>query len=99
MNSVEELMSSVDGGREPPDGLATHLLALWLARKGRWHDAHEVAQEIETTMGSWIHAVATVDANGEMKLYRSGVLVGTQTASSSPNVVRRCSGGPDWTCR
>lgn len=56
MNSVEELMSSVDGGGEPPDGLASHLLALWLAKKGRWHDAHDVAQDIETTMGSWIHA-------------------------------------------
>ena len=49
-------MSSVDGGREPPDGLVVPLLALWLARKGRWDDAHEVAQELETTMGSWIHA-------------------------------------------
>jgi hypothetical protein len=56
MNSVEDLLSSVDGGREPPDGLAPTLLALWLAKKDSWHNAHEVAQDIDTPMGSWIHA-------------------------------------------
>ena len=30
MKSVEELMSSVDGEGEPPDGLTSPLLALWL---------------------------------------------------------------------
>ena len=49
-------MTSVDGGREPPDGLAQALLALWLARKDRWHDAHEVAQGMDAPIGSWIHA-------------------------------------------
>ncbi len=56
MKSVEELVSSVDGGGEPPDGLTPPLLALWLAKKGRWDDAHEVSQDIDTTLGSLIHA-------------------------------------------
>ena len=56
MKSVEELVASVDGGGESPDGLALPLLALWLAKKGRWEDSHNVAQDIATSMGSWIHA-------------------------------------------
>ena len=57
MKSVEELVSSVEGGREPPDGLTPPLLALWLTKQGRWDDAHNVAQDIDTPMGSWIHAL------------------------------------------
>ena len=49
-------MSSVDGGREPPDGMTQELLSLWLAKKGRWDDAHDMAQAIDTPTGSWIHA-------------------------------------------
>ena len=49
-------MTSVDAGREPPDGMSQELVSLWLARKGRWDDAHDVAQDINTPMGSWIHA-------------------------------------------
>jgi hypothetical protein len=56
MENVEEFVSSVEDGREPPDGLAQPLLALWLTKKGRWDDAHDVAQDIDTPMGSWIHA-------------------------------------------
>ena len=32
------------------------LLALWWDAKGDWERAHEVAQEIHTPDGSWIHA-------------------------------------------
>ena len=56
MNDVEELLASVDGVEESPDGLASPVLALWLTKKGRWEDAHDVAQDIATPMGSWIHA-------------------------------------------
>ena len=57
MNSVEELLSSVESGREPPDGLTQPVLALWLTKKDRWDDAHNIAQAIDTPMGSWIHAL------------------------------------------
>ena len=49
-------MSSVDGGGEPPDGLTLPLLALWLTKKGRWDDAHDVSQGIDTPLGALIHA-------------------------------------------
>lgn len=40
----------------PPGGLSPHLEALWFDAKGKWHEAHTVAQDIETTDGWWIHA-------------------------------------------
>ena len=49
-------MASVDGGGGPPDGMSQELMSLWLAKKGRWDDAHEVAQDINSPMGFWIHA-------------------------------------------
>ncbi len=41
---------------EPPAGLTAALAALWHAEKGDWHAAHNIAQEIHTKEGSWIHA-------------------------------------------
>ncbi len=32
------------------------LLALWWDGRGDWERAHEVAQEIETPDGAWVHA-------------------------------------------
>ena len=40
----------------PPPNLKNTLQALWLDAKGDWEAAHNVAQEINTEEGSWIHA-------------------------------------------
>lgn len=40
----------------PPEGLAHVLKALWYDGKGNWAKAHDIAQEIHSTEGSWIHA-------------------------------------------
>lgn len=57
MNTVEELIASVANDAEPPEGLSPEVLALWWTKKDRWQEAHEVAQDIDTPMGSWIHAL------------------------------------------
>jgi hypothetical protein len=41
---------------QPPSGLATPLLALWHDARGDWDAAHQVAQDVETSHGSWVHA-------------------------------------------
>ena len=41
----------------PPAGLTPELRALWFAKKDRWDEAHDIAQEISTPDGSWIHAL------------------------------------------
>ena len=40
----------------PPDGLSPLLQSLWYDAKGNWETAHDIAQEIHTDNGSWIHA-------------------------------------------
>ncbi len=41
---------------DPPDAISLHLQALWYDGKGDWTRAHDIAQEIHTPKGSWIHA-------------------------------------------
>jgi hypothetical protein len=40
----------------PPEACNDLLKALWYAGKNNWHAAHNIAQEIHTREGSWIHA-------------------------------------------
>lgn len=40
----------------PPASLSSALEALWYDGKGDWESAHNVAQEINTKDGAWIHA-------------------------------------------
>ena len=40
----------------PPAILPASLQALWYDGKGDWHRAHNVAQDLHSTEGSWIHA-------------------------------------------
>ena len=41
---------------KPPTTLSPALRALWHDAKGDWNAAHQVAQDIDNTTGSWIHA-------------------------------------------
>ena len=43
-----------------PTGLSLEAQALWHAKKGDWDAAHNIAQDIHTPMGSWIHALLHV---------------------------------------
>ncbi len=40
----------------PPSEISPLLKALWFDARGEWDKAHDVAQEVNTTEGSWIHA-------------------------------------------
>jgi hypothetical protein len=40
----------------PPSGLTHALEALWYAKKGDWHGAHERAQSQDDRDGAWVHA-------------------------------------------
>ena len=57
MNTIEELEASVVAQDLPPTGLSPELEALWLTKKDQWEPAHNVAQDIHTETGSWIHAL------------------------------------------
>lgn len=53
--TLEEFKSSIKENK-PPDLLEPLLKALWHDAKGNWKSAHEIAQEISTYDGSWVHA-------------------------------------------
>jgi hypothetical protein len=57
MQTLEEFEKSVAENDQPPEGLSPELESLWLTRKDRWDSAHDVAQDIHTRTGSWIHAL------------------------------------------
>lgn len=56
MNAAE-LAASAERDTEPGASLSDEARALWHAKKGNWEEAHNIAQEIHTPMGSWIHAL------------------------------------------
>jgi hypothetical protein len=41
---------------QPPQDWPEALRALWHDAKGDWEASHNIAQDIHTNMGSWIHA-------------------------------------------
>ena len=52
-----ELAESVKRDSAPDASLPEEAKALWHAKKGNWEDAHNIAQEIHTPLGSWVHAL------------------------------------------
>jgi hypothetical protein len=51
------LAASAKHDTSPADSLSEEAKALWHAKKGNWDEAHNIAQEIHTPTGSWIHAL------------------------------------------
>lgn len=41
---------------EPPQGINDLLRALWHDAKQDWNTSHNIAQDVETSDGSWVHA-------------------------------------------
>ncbi len=54
--TLAEFRSSVQDGQSPARDLAPLLQALWHDARGDWDRAHELAQEVESPDGAWVHA-------------------------------------------
>ncbi len=54
---MESFLESIRDESAPPAGLSPELKALWLTKAGRWDEAHDIAQETPSAMGSWIHGL------------------------------------------
>ena len=54
--TAADLARSASTDAQPPAGIPLPLKALWFAKAGRWHKAHDLCQEIPGSAGSWIHA-------------------------------------------
>ena len=53
--TLQDFRSSLNKS-QPPRDINQLLLALWFDAKGDWDASHNVAQDIHTNDGSWIHA-------------------------------------------
>jgi hypothetical protein len=55
--TFESFLASIEPGGSPPSGLSPELEALWHAKAEHWEKAHNIAQDIPSTSGSWIHGL------------------------------------------
>ena len=53
--SVEEFQRALRG-KAPPDQWGDPFKALWWDACGHWEEAHEIAQELTSSWGAWMHA-------------------------------------------
>jgi hypothetical protein len=54
--TLDEFRQSLTSSETPPAGVTPLLQALWHDAKGDWDQAHNLAQEVETKDGAWVHA-------------------------------------------
>lgn len=53
---AETLAASAASDAQPPAGLTATAHVLWLAKSGRWHNAHDLCQDLPDPDGAWVHA-------------------------------------------
>jgi hypothetical protein len=51
------LLLSAETDPQPPAGLSPEAQTLWLIKADRWEEAHNIAQDIPSRTGSWLHAL------------------------------------------
>jgi hypothetical protein len=54
--TLDDFQASVQTADKPADDLSPTLQALWYDAHGDWDRAHELAQEVESPDGAWVHA-------------------------------------------
>jgi len=71
----EAFLESLNEAR-PPAGISTELEALWHARRGDWHRAHEMVQRLPSPeaarVHAWLHRVEGDRWNSEYWHRRAG---------------------------
>lgn len=55
--TVDELIQSAENDSSVQPSFSEELKALWHTKAGNWEKAHDIAQDIDTPMGSWLHAL------------------------------------------
>lgn len=55
--TYNSFLESVENDSAPPEDLSPELKSLWYTKAGAWEKAHDIAQDIPTKEGSWIHGL------------------------------------------
>ena len=56
MKSIDDFLSHISKEDCPNDDWPELIQAMWWAKKGDWEMAHDIAQDVESSDGSWVHA-------------------------------------------
>lgn len=56
LKTFSDFEKSAVAGAAVPSGLSEPLRAMWHAKAQQWEESHDIAQDIKTPTGSWIHA-------------------------------------------
>lgn len=74
--TAAELAQSAKRDTAPDGSLPDEAKALWHAKRGDWEEAHQIAQEIRTPLGSWVHALLHLiegdQGNADYWFHRAG---------------------------
>ncbi|BCU75732.1 hypothetical protein [Luteolibacter sp. LG18] len=55
--TAADLARSAATDSRPPEGIDDTARSLWLAKAGKWHEAHDLCQTLsDERAGAWIHA-------------------------------------------
>ena len=55
--SPQQFQQSASTDPAPPAHASPALAALWFLAAGEWEAAHDIAQDLATPTGSWLHAI------------------------------------------
>ena len=55
--TFESFVQSAKQDETPPEGLSPELESLWYTKADRWDEANDIAQDIPSKTGSWIHGL------------------------------------------
>jgi hypothetical protein len=56
MNSINDFITHIEHENQPVNDWTDLIQSLWWAKKGNWEKAHNLAQDVETEDGFWVHA-------------------------------------------
>jgi len=57
MMNFEAFLESAQGDEAPPADLSPELKSLWHLKNGSWTQSHDIAQDLSSKVGSWIHGL------------------------------------------
>lgn len=57
MVNFDAFLKSAQSDEAPDSDLSPELKSLWYLKKGEWEKSHDIAQDLPSKMGSWIHGL------------------------------------------
>ena len=72
MIKIEDFISHIEKNETPLAPWPDLIQSLWWVKKGSWEKAHNLAQEIESSDGSWVHTGFRAVSAARPRVHRAG---------------------------